>query len=294
MTVPTRRERLRQATLDEIVQASRDLLRAHEEVSVRAVAGAMGLTPPALYRYVEGHAGLVQLVERHIFADVVSVMAQARDRYPESDPAARIVAAATAFRAWALAKPAEFRMVFAAARADEDAAGDPAACDPEGAELFVGLFGELFAALWQKYRFPVPDASELDGSFRDLCAGYSGPSAERHLLDAFGDLGPGLLWLFKLAWARLYGIVTLEVFGHIDPELIASAAVYAAMMREIGGSVGLAGEWERLRGLLEAPGDRERQHPVRRDAGGREQPLEGGHPGLRQDTGDPEGGGRGR
>ena len=270
MTTLTRRERLRQATLDEIVQVSRDLLRAREEVSVRAVAGAMGLTPPALYRYVEGHAGLVRLVERHIFADVVSVMARARDRYPESDPAARIVAAATAFRGWALATPAEFRMVFAAERADEDGAGDPAACDPEGAELFVGLFGELFAALWLAYRFPVPPGAELDSSFRELCACYPGPTAERQLLDTFGDVGPGMLWLFKLAWARLYGIVTLEVFGHIDPELISSGAVYAAIMREIGSTVGLAGEWERLRGLLQAPGDGEREHPVRRDARGRE------------------------
>ncbi len=59
----------------------------------------------------------------------------------------------------------------------------------------------------------------------------------------------GVLWLFELAWARLYGIVTLEVFGHIDPALTTSGAMFRATMLEIGTSLGLADDWERLRGI---------------------------------------------
>ncbi len=44
-------------------------------------------------------------------------------------------------------------------------------------------------------------------------------SPKRGLADLFGEDGVGVLWLFELAWARLYGIVTLEVFGHMDPAL---------------------------------------------------------------------------
>ena len=50
LRVPTRRERQREATYDEIVSASRDLLADGAELSLRAVAGRMGLTAPALYR----------------------------------------------------------------------------------------------------------------------------------------------------------------------------------------------------------------------------------------------------
>ena len=46
---------------------------------MRAVAGDMGLTPPALYRYVDGAAALDELVTRHIFVDVVATMAESRD-----------------------------------------------------------------------------------------------------------------------------------------------------------------------------------------------------------------------
>ena len=56
---------------------------------MRAVAGAMGLTPPALYRYVEGHAALLERVTRLIFSDVVADMESARDAHPADDPAAR-------------------------------------------------------------------------------------------------------------------------------------------------------------------------------------------------------------
>ena len=58
----TRRERQREATYDEIVRASRDLLAEGAELSLRAVAGRMGMTAPALYRYVANYQELVDLV----------------------------------------------------------------------------------------------------------------------------------------------------------------------------------------------------------------------------------------
>src|SRR6478672_7810745 len=99
---PTRRERQRQATYDEIVEVSRRLLRASEDVSLRAVSAEMGMTPPALYRYVDSHAELMVLVARSVFEDVVAAMTIARDGQAPDDPSAQIVAASAAFRAWAL------------------------------------------------------------------------------------------------------------------------------------------------------------------------------------------------
>ena len=254
-TEPTRRERQRQATYDEIVDVARRLLRGGSEVSLRAVATEMGLTPPALYRYVDGAAALDALVTRNIFVDVVAAMAVARDAQPGEDPAAQIVAAATAFRTWALGNPAEFRMVFASPPVPGDgphehsfpllATQDECA---EGESLFTDFFGELFYRLWDQRRFPVPPVDALEPA---VVARWTdaepGPKAD--LVKLFGDDGIGVLWLFELAWARLYGIVTLEVFGHMDPELVASGALFRAVILEIGTSLGLADDWERLRGI---------------------------------------------
>jgi len=249
----TRRERQRQATYDEIVEVARTLLRGGHEVSIRAVAGDMGLTPPALYRYVESAAALDDLVTQHIFVDVVATMSEAVDAHPTDDPAARIVAAATAFRAWALGNPTEFRMVFAS----PPAPGAPprtahtkfplADGCAEGESIFTDFFGDLFLQLWQHRRFPVPSRESLDPAV--LAVWDEAGSDRRATAELFGEDGIGVLWLFELAWARLYGIVTLEVFGHIDPALTASGAMFRAVILEIGTTLGLADEWERLRGI---------------------------------------------
>src|SRR2546430_9498747 len=50
---PSRRDRLRAATIDEIIQTARQLLvkDGPEAVSLRAIAREMGMTAPGLYRY---------------------------------------------------------------------------------------------------------------------------------------------------------------------------------------------------------------------------------------------------
>ena len=253
----TRRERQRQATYDEIVAIARTLLRGGEEVSIRAVAGGLGLTPPALYRYVDSVAALDDLVTQHIFVDVVATMAAARDVHPNDDPAAQIVAAATAFRAWALGNPAEFRMVFASPPAPDAPPKTahpkftPAAACADGEVIFTNFFGELFMRLWDQRRFPVPSRDSLDPAVVTLWE--EADSERRAMADLFGEDGIGVLWLFELAWARLYGIVTLEVFGHIDPALSSSGAMFRAVILEVGTTLGLAEEWERLRVIAGYP-----------------------------------------
>jgi AcrR family transcriptional regulator len=254
---PTRRERQRQATYDEIVEVSRRLLRASEDVSLRAVSAEMGMTPPALYRYVDSHAELMVLVARSVFEDVVAAMAAARDRYADDDPAAQIVAAASAFRRWALGNREEFRLVFAPPAGaygvpDPLSAGQPEDCVTDqsgGAELFGGFFSEIFARLWGKYQFAVPSDDELDPAIVEAVQAHAKLIPGLDGLGAGATPSAGMAWLFERAWARLYGIVTLEVFGHINPGLAQSGALFAATMRDIGNDIGLLDEWPRLQGI---------------------------------------------
>ena len=71
-------------------------------------------------------------------------------------------------------------------------------------------------------------------------------------LDRVPDDHRGLLWVFTRAWASLYGTVTLEVFGHMDPRVIESGAVFAAMVREWMPRLGLADEEDHYDALLVA------------------------------------------
>jgi AcrR family transcriptional regulator len=240
---PTRRERQRQATFDEIVSVSRDLLREHNGIALRGVAQEMGMTAPALYRYVDSHEELLQLVARAIFDDIVDRLQRAANDHPDDDPAARLVTAAVAFRSWALGHPHEFGLIFA----------NPAMAHQKGPDsvgiVFATFFADLYERVWKRYEFPVPEASELPDGVARLLEGAQQADA---LPCDFPGAPIGLNWVFMRAWARLYGIVTLEVFGHLEPELIATGAMFRAMMHDNGLDLGLGDDLDRLMAVVDA------------------------------------------
>src|SRR5436305_9659307 len=69
---PSRRDRLRAATIDEIIQTARQLLvkDGPEAVSLRAIAREMGMTAPALYRYFGSYEELHRYLCANIFTEL--------------------------------------------------------------------------------------------------------------------------------------------------------------------------------------------------------------------------------
>jgi AcrR family transcriptional regulator len=236
----SRRARQRQATLAEIVSAGRDLLGEPGGLTLRAVAQRMGITAPALYRYVGNVDDLMRLVSHDIDEETTALLAAARDSQPEDDPAARTIIAAITFRRWALNHRAEFGLVFA----------NPATTQsPEDKyEHALGLlFSELLVQLWDKYRFALPSLDEIDPA---VVATFDDPQApvRRESIPAGAE---GLLWVFMQAWVALYGTVTLEVFGHCDPRVIESGALFRAMLAGQAERLGIAHELPRLLPMIE-------------------------------------------
>ena len=246
---PTRRERQRAATYDEIVAVARRLLGSPEALSLRAVATEMGLTAPALYRYVASYHELLLLVGRSIFEDVISAMTSARNRHGEDDPAAQILASTAAFRGWALTHPAEFGLIFAnAATATPVEAAGPNDPSLAGGAQFAGFFTDIFLRLWNRYQFSVPTDSELEPA---LLQRLSDQRAAGILPCDFPGHPIGLSWVFIRCWTRLYGTVTLEVFRHMDHGVIESGALFVAMLDDNARDLGFGDDWPRLRRLVE-------------------------------------------
>ena len=239
---PTRRQRQREATYAEIVQVSRDLLADGAELSLRAVAARMGVTAPALYRYVASYQELVDLVAFEIDKAATSLFREAAARQPDSDPAGQLLCASVAFRRWALGSPREFSLVFANPIADSACLRRDLLTSATSGHFFNGLL----VRVWEKHRFPHPELSELDPAVAGALEEPLFPID----LSLLPDGHRGLLWVFMNAWAALYGVVTLEVFGHLDPRIIESGAIFSAMIQEWMPRLGMAGEQERLRALL--------------------------------------------
>jgi AcrR family transcriptional regulator len=242
--VPGRRERQREATYAEIVDVSRALLEEGAEISLRAVAAKMGMTAPALYRYVASYQELVDLVAFELDKAATAEFAAEAERHPADDPAARITVACVGFRRWALSRPREFALVFANPIADT--AGDRR----ELLTLYTSghYLTDLLYQIWEKYQHPIPELDELDPVVREAVLDPLIPAKTEHIPPE----RRGLLWIYMRSWSALYGVVTLESTGHCDPRVIESAALFRATVIDWLEPLGLGDERERLVALLDA------------------------------------------
>ncbi len=226
----SRRDRVRAETTSEIKQAARRILieQGPEAVTLRAIARDIGMTAPALYRYFGSHEDLLRHVVGDIFTELGGGIARAIDAVGDG-MAGKMVAACREFRRWALSHQAEFGLLFGTPLPTLEAAHDDVVT--ECAARFSGVFFSLFYELWRKQPFPVPADDEIDPVLRDQLARY------RDALGVDLPLGAGLTFL--RCWVRLYGMVSLEVFGHLHFALDDPSPMFEITLSELAAMVGL-------------------------------------------------------
>jgi AcrR family transcriptional regulator len=234
-TTSTRRERVRAATVHEIKDVARRMVvtgGAHA-VSLRAIAREMGMTAPAIYRYFPSLDALVSELAEDLYAEMSGEVEAARDAEPEDEPLRRMLAMARAFRRWSIGHPAEFGLIFGAPVPGVVEFQQGCLLDQHAGYRFGGAFLEVFAALWRQSPFPTPPRELISKRLvEDL-----GPYRE-----AMGpDLPIEVMYVYLSAWTRLYGIVAMEVFGHLTWALSDAGslfetelAVFALLLRPVG------------------------------------------------------------
>jgi AcrR family transcriptional regulator len=235
---PTRRERQREATYEELVRASRELLNAGAELSLRAVASRMGLTAPALYRYVSSYQELVDLVAYEVDKAATERFAEAIETLPADDPAGRLVLASTEFRLWALASPHEFSLVFANPIADTESLRRELHTQSCSGHLFTDLMLEV----WRQNHFAIPALDELPAAVREAIEDPMIPAK----VEKIPPEHRGLVWVYMQGWTQLYGVVVLEVMGHMDPRVIESGEMFIDVVRRFAPTMGLTDDIPRL------------------------------------------------
>jgi AcrR family transcriptional regulator len=238
---PSRRDRLRAATMEEIIQTARRLLvrNGPEAVMLRAIAREMGMTAPGLYRYFDSREELVRHICASIFTELGSDIRQAiQDAVPPADPGydpvtakltVKMIAACREFRRWSLNHTAEFSLLFGVPLPGlDDGRYDIA---DECALAFAGTFFALFLELWNALGFPVPAPEEIDPDLRGQLIRYR---------DALGtDIPVGAVLTFLRCWTVLYGGVAMEVFGHMRFALEDPAPMFELTLSDLAGRVGL-------------------------------------------------------
>jgi AcrR family transcriptional regulator len=110
---PTRRQRVRAATIDEIKTTAMRMLREHgTDLRFVDIARDMGMTAPALYRYFADRDELLSALIADGFTEIAAEVTTAMDAVEPGDLAGRIRAAALAYRDFAKADPSRFNLMF--------------------------------------------------------------------------------------------------------------------------------------------------------------------------------------
>ncbi|MFH2129107.1 MAG: TetR/AcrR family transcriptional regulator [bacterium] len=154
----TRRERVRQAAIDEIKSIAWDIATAQgiEDVTVNGIARQMGMTPPAFYSYFKNRDELIKSLVIDAYRSFRQALAEARDSVPAADSARRLYDVLIAYRHWAIANPALFGL-FAGRRVHGFDTREPEII--EAAENVYSIFSGLYNDAWQRGILKPPKTS---------------------------------------------------------------------------------------------------------------------------------------
>ncbi|WP_395639696.1 TetR/AcrR family transcriptional regulator [Pseudolysinimonas sp.] len=102
-------------SLDEIVDAARDLLEADgaEGLSMRSVADRVGVRAPSLYKRVRSRDDLLRLVAESTVAELAERLDAVATASAGGDPVLRLADLARTLRRFAHERPAGYRLIFA-------------------------------------------------------------------------------------------------------------------------------------------------------------------------------------
>ncbi len=172
-----------------------------QALSVNAIAKDLGVSGPALYRYFDGRDALLTELILDAYADLTAAMATSSD----------LRSLAVAYRAWALAQPHRYRLLFAAPLPGYDT-HDP----------------RLVAAATEAMRVLLTVAGSRDPGDESLTAQLEAWAGSRGLT----GIAPGRALDAIIGWSRLHGLVSLEIEGNwaamgLDPDRLFAREVDA-------------------------------------------------------------------
>ncbi|MBF6327898.1 TetR/AcrR family transcriptional regulator [Nocardia transvalensis] len=239
MTQTARRGRMPAVHDADIRRVARALLvqQGPEAVTLRAIARELGITAPALYRYYASRDDLVGALRHDICVDLAKELAAQVAELPD-DGVVQLFAICKGFRRWALDHAREFTLVFASP------AGTGTSAMRQFDEPFGRIFLEAAGRLLATYDIVTPPTEAIPEALREDLVGF-----RAELLAALADteqkfpvekLDLGVTYLMIQFWARLYGHVTLEVFGNYPMPVSDPDALFDATLAELAGSIGLS------------------------------------------------------
>jgi AcrR family transcriptional regulator len=226
-----RLERGRQRTIAEIKQLALQQMAEQGEaaLSLNAIARAMGMTTPALYRYFANRDALITalIVDAYqALADHLLAVNEATDPGAYATWFNRL---AQAYRSWAVERSYEYALIFGTPIAGYHA---PAAITVPAASRGLVAFAQVFKLAWLAGCLALP-------------APYTAPDpalaqTTAALLNAAGEdpSGSGVFLLSMTVRSQLHGLIWAELYQQLPPGIAEAGALYTLEVSAISERLG--------------------------------------------------------
>ena len=174
-------------------------------LSLRAIARELKITAPAIYNYFPDRDALVTALVIDAFKSFGDSQIEARDAIPEEDHIGRMNAIGLAYRNWAHTHPQRYQLIFGTPIPGYESPVEEVL--PYGARSLSALVG-LIEQLRVAGKLNVTTFPEVKEEFK---VGFDVWKTHG------GDVDILSLSVAMIVWARVHGIVSLEIQGNLPP-----------------------------------------------------------------------------
>ncbi len=172
-------------------------------LSLRAIARAIGVSAPAIYHYYADRDALVTALISDAYTSLGDYQLAARDSVPHDDLRSRLHATGVAYRAWALAMPQRYQLIFGTPIPGYQAPPEIMPVAGRSLQALVSVLDDLaHAGLLNTAAIPQVNSSSLP-----MFTQWQQHTATHT---------PAALTCAILIWGRVHGLVMLEI-SHTIP-----------------------------------------------------------------------------
>jgi AcrR family transcriptional regulator len=226
---PDRRNKTHAATRQEIIAIAWKQIAENgaSTLSLRAIARAMEMTAPALYRYFPDRDALVTNLIVEAFTSLGEALLAGQESIPAGDHVGRLTATGIAYRAWAMTYPQRYALIFGTPIPGYEA---PSKVTMPAAAQSLNVLIKVLDDAIQDGKLLIPEPSPIAGELQiQIEAWRTQVSSLAH---------PYAHYLALVIWSRVHGLVSLEIGHQFPPSLTSLECVYRqeiqALMQQIG------------------------------------------------------------
>jgi AcrR family transcriptional regulator len=197
-------------------------------ISLRAIARELDVTAPAIYNYYRRLDDLITALIADAFTALADAMQAAADGVTSKKSVDRVLAIVHAYRAWAIQNPIDFQLIYGNPIPGYVAPFEITA--PLARRPFLGLF-QLFLQAYERGELVIPN------EYVNVPPHVASFLAEWKRANQM-QMPDALVCLLMSGWARIHGMVMLELTHHATGLIGDTAEFYTYEMNAFAQRLG--------------------------------------------------------